>query len=66
MGGNNSKPAADYGTQYSQPKPVEGENYSKPLPYKKLPKELQDLADNEETLWDSVYEGQYVALLSRR
>ena len=63
MGGNTSKEAAKpnpkKNSRFSDPIPVEGEDYSKPLPYQKLPKELQQIIDNEESLWDEVYEGQY-------
>ena len=64
MGGNNSKEAPQKNDRFSEPVPVKGEDYSKPLPYEKLPADLQKIVDNEESLWDSVYEGQYVILLS--
>ena len=65
MGGNNSKAAdPDAGNRYSTPVPVKDEDYSKPLPREKLPQELQKIVDNEESLWDKVYEGQYVTSLS--
>jgi hypothetical protein len=40
-----------------EPRPA---NLSEPLPPKKLPKELQDKLDNDETLWETLYEGRYV------
>ena len=62
MGGNSSKealkPKEAKNTRFSQPVPVEEDDYSKPLPYEKLPKKLQEIVDNEESLWDSVYEGR--------
>ena len=61
MGGSSSKEAQEpdqpKNTRFSQPVPVKEEDYSKPLPYEKLPKRLQDIVDNDESLWDSVYEG---------
>lgn len=36
-----------------QPRP----DFSKPLPRKRLPKALQDTLDNEEKLWETMYEG---------
>ena len=58
MGGSSSK-EADRGSKYTPPKPVEKEDYSRPLPYEKLPADLQKLVDkDDESLWDSVYEGQ--------
>ncbi|KAL1303894.1 hypothetical protein AAFC00_000348 [Neodothiora populina] len=33
-------------------------DFSKPLPRKPLPKELQDTLDNEEKLWETLYDGQ--------
>ena len=53
-----SKPKEAKNTRFSQPVPVEEDDYSKPLPYEKLPKKLQEIVDNEESLWDSVYEGR--------
>ncbi len=35
-------------------------DFSVPPPRKKLPKELQDTIDNEEKLWEVLYEGKYV------
>ena len=70
MGNNSSKEAPKSAeaknTRFSQPVPVPGEDYSKPLPYEKLPKKLQEIVDNEESLWDSVYEGQWVISLPGR
>ena len=62
MGGSSSKetPKTDVGSRYTKPLPVKDEDYSKPLPREKLPEELQRIVDNEESLWDKVYEGQYV------
>ena len=65
MGNNSSKethkPKEPKNTPFSEPVPVEGEDYSKSLPYEKLPKALQEIVDNEENLWDRVYEGQSVS-----
>lgn len=62
MGNNSSKevvePKKPKSTRFSEPIPVKGEDYSKPLPYEKLPKKLQEIVDDEESLWDSVYDGQ--------
>jgi hypothetical protein len=58
MGGTSSKESPQKNGRYSDPIPVKGEDYSKPLQDKKLPKELQKIIDNEENLWDSLYEGQ--------
>lgn len=44
--------------QFSDPIPVPGEDYSKPLKDTKLPKELQALVDKDDGLWDSIYEGR--------
>ncbi|KAG9951608.1 hypothetical protein KCU81_g2995, partial [Aureobasidium melanogenum] len=33
-------------------------DYSQPLPRKRLPKALQDTLDNEEKLWETMYEGK--------
>ena len=35
-------------------------NLSEPLPRQKLPKELQDKLNDDETLWETLYEGKYV------
>jgi hypothetical protein len=62
MGGNISKAKEereDVKERFRPPKPVVEDDYSKPLPPKeKLPPALQKIVDNEETLWDSVVEGQ--------
>jgi fission process protein 1 len=38
-----------------EPRP---QDLGKPLPRKKLPKELQDVLNDDEKLWEVVYEGQ--------
>ena len=65
MGANNSKEAKkeDGGKRYGQPVPVKNEDYSKELPREKLPKNLQNIVDKEDTLWDEISEGRYVALV---
>lgn len=35
-------------------------DFSVPPARKKLPKEIQDTLDNEERLWETMYEGKYV------
>ena len=35
-------------------------NLSEPLPRKKLPKDLQSALDDDETMWETLYEGKYV------
>lgn len=46
-----------------EPRPA---NLSEPLPPKKLPKELQDKLDNDDTMWETLYEGRYVASFCTR
>ena len=66
MGGNVSKikeEREEARERYRPPKKVEEDEYTKPLPpMEKLPPALQKILDNEESLWDSVREGQYVAV----
>jgi fission process protein 1 len=38
-----------------EPRPA---NLSEPLPRSKLPKELQDVLNDDEKLWEAVYEGK--------
>lgn len=35
-------------------------NLSQPLPQKALPKDIQRVLDDDETLWETIYEGEYV------
>ena len=65
MGANNSKPSKpeDSKARYSRPVPVKDEDYSKVLPREKLPKNLQNIVDKEDSLWDEVSEGRYGARL---
>lgn len=37
-------------------------DFSIPPPRKQLPKELQDTLNNEEKLWEVLYEGKYVQI----
>lgn len=37
-------------------------DFSVPPPRKQLPKELQDTLNDEEKLWEVLYDGEYVAL----
>ena len=64
MGAGSSKEAketkGDVGARYSKPIPVKAEDYSKELPREKLPKDLQNIVDKEESLWDDISEGRYV------
>ena len=63
MGAGNSKEAKkeqDVGGRYSQPVPVKSEDYTKELPREKLPKNLQNIVDEEDSLWDDISEGRYV------
>jgi len=38
----------------AEPRP----DFSKPLPHTTLPKSLQDTLDNDDKLWDILYEGK--------
>ena len=60
MGGSTSKEESPNAAErYTAPKAVVEDDYSKPLPAReKLPDALQKLVDNEESLWDTVREGQ--------
>lgn len=61
MGGNTSKEQIKQeNSRFSQPIPVKDEDYTKPLPREKLPENLQKIVDNEESLWDTLYDGGYV------
>lgn len=44
----------DVPRERKEPRP----DFSKPLPRKRLPKALQDTLDNEEKLWEAMYEGK--------
>lgn len=53
MAGSNDKDDGEIPHVRSEPRP----DFSKPLPRTKLPAALQDTLDNEEKLWDTLYEG---------
>jgi mitochondrial fission process protein 1 len=54
MGKEKKDDFADIPHERTEPRP----DFSKPLPKSKLPQSLQDTLNNEEKLWDILYEGK--------
>lgn len=53
---NKSTELDDIPHERSEPRP----DFSVPPPRKKLPKSIQDTLDNDEKLWETMYEGKSV------
>lgn len=68
MGATTSKEASPPPAQQAQPPqpskevPIQKEDYNAPLRNGKLPAELQQMVDNEESLLEMIYDGRYVIL----
>ena len=54
MGGTPSKPIEDIPRQRKEPRP----DFSQPPPQEKLPKDLQKIVDDEDSLLDDLYDGR--------